>query len=119
MSIPTFFDAMNDLNAVCMATFGEATNSGSKWTYTPQTGTAFSIDVIFFEAWEQTDQGQGKKTFGAVSSTAPMAFIRVSDWPTDLEMLKGDTLTSPTGVVYAVENQNPDGAGMIRIAQSN
>lgn len=119
MGIPTFADAMNNLNAVCMATFGESTNSGSKWTYTPQSGAAFEIDVIFYEAWEQTDQGQGKKTFGAVSSTAPMAFIGVSDWPSALEMLKGDTLTAPTGVVYAVENQNPDGAGMIRIALSN
>lgn len=116
--MPIDFDHL--VNKVCMDTFGSVAQTGKKWTYTLKSGAKFDIDLQFYEAWAQTDQGQGKKTYGAVSTTAPLAMIRVSDWaaaaPAGAEMNKNDMLTDPSGVVWRVENQNPDGAGMIQLA---
>jgi hypothetical protein len=116
VSIPTFRDDLDRLNGDIVTTFGALTNQGAEWTYTTSAGISFSIDGLFYEAWEQVDIGQGKNAFGSISSTNPLFILRVLDWPAGVKMNKGDMLTSPAGEQFRVENQNLDGAGMIQLS---
>lgn len=106
------FDAL--VNAPCIAVFGDKSQTGKSWTYTPASGTAFDIDGIFDEAYARVSGGSGN--FAPVSTTAPRFLIQKSDADAhDCTPVQGDTLTGPDGTVWRLEEAEPDGFGALAL----
>lgn len=112
--MPVDLDAPNRAG---MRLFGAAAQTGSKWTYTPQGGQAFDIDVIYDEAWATIGvQAVGRGAIAPVSTTAPAVLVRLADVPQGVKLQQGDALlNNVTAKTYSVADTLLDGMGCMRL----
>lgn len=75
-------------------------------TLTPVTGTPYTINGIFDDAYQAIDPNSGT----VVSSVTPVFKTAVSFLRADL--VRGDQITIE-GIVYKIRDQQPDGVGVV------
>jgi hypothetical protein len=112
--MPVDLDAPNRAG---MRLFGAAAQTGSKWTYTPQGGDPFDIDVIYDEAWSTLGvQGIGRGGFAPVSTTKPAILMRLKDVPQGIFLKQDDTMRDNASArSFSVADAQPDGMGCMRL----
>lgn len=112
--MPVDLDAPNRAG---MRLFGAAAQTGSKWTYTPQGGQPFDIDVIYDEAWATIAvQAMGRGAIAPVSTTKPAVLVRLADVPQGVILQQDDALLDHVKArTFTVADTQPDGMGCMRL----
>lgn len=95
-------------SAADRAVFVNPNDFGVTGTYTPQVGSAFSLNGIFDEAYFAVDIGAGVPVEGA----RPRFLCRTADLPSPPK--HGDALTVPAGS-YLVREIHDDATGMTEL----
>lgn len=98
--MPVDFDAL--VNAPLAELFGRGV------TYTPSGGDPVEVTGIF-QAQHQTVETEGELTF---SSTAPVLWIRLADWPQAPARFDGVIVDA---AAYIIEDVRPDGQGGVKL----
>lgn len=104
-------------NRAAMRLFGAAAQTGSKWTYTPQGGQAFALDVIYDEAWASIGvQAVGRSAIAPVSTTKPAITVRLGDVPQGVTLQQDDQIHDNVSQrTFTVADAQPDGMGCMRL----
>jgi hypothetical protein len=96
--MPVDFDAT--VNAAAMAAFGQAA------TYAPKDSDAFALNGDFRSSHSEVTVSEG----APVSTTVPVMFVRLADFPAGISPAQNDTLMV-NGVEYRVADIEPDAIG--------
>lgn len=95
--------------APCHATFGEGNLGNPVPSYTPQGGSAFSINGVFTI---RSLDVLGLSDAPGVTTRKPVFEIRAAALPSGVSCAQGDQVTV-RGVAYTVTDVRPDGFGLI------
>lgn len=104
-------------NRAALRVFGAAAQTGSKWSYTPQVGEPFDVDVIYDEAWATIAvQAMGRGAIAPVSTTKPAVLVRLADVPVGVTLQQDDDLRDNVKArTFTVSDTQPDGMGCMRL----